>query len=115
MGTSVWAGGLRDHDWVLAWCLKGATVSCNKGFWLTWLTGYQSTAKAFSFLSFFFFLQLKNFLRSLEIHMQLLRNNTERERGKIRREASVSLTPLPPVVTSGKTKEWSQNQDADSG
>ena len=47
--------------------------------------------------------------------MQLLRNNTERERGKIRREASVSLTPLPPVVTSGKTKEWSQNQDADSG
>ena len=47
--------------------------------------------------------------------MQLLRNNTERERGKIRREASVLLTPLPPVVTSGKTKEWSQNQDADSG
>lgn len=55
MGPSVWAGGLRDHDWALAWCLKGATVSCNKGFWLTSLTGYQSTAKAFSFLFFFFF------------------------------------------------------------
>ena len=54
MGPSVWAGGLRDHDWALAWCLKGATVSCNKGFWLTSLTGYKSTAKAFSFLFFFF-------------------------------------------------------------
>ena len=47
--------------------------------------------------------------------MQLLRNNTERERGKIRREVSVPLTLFPPVVTSGKTKEQNQNQDTDSG
>ena len=36
--------------------------------------------------------------------MQLLRNNTERERGKICREASVPHTLLPPVVTSDKTR-----------